>query len=219
MIQVGEVIISDLFDMEKVCKKCGEIKQLELFTKDIKCKDGYTNRCKVCAYKFISSWVKNNKDKVKISAKKSYLKNIDKKKLYGKEYKDKNKEKNREYRRQYVANRKKNDSLYKLTADIRKLIQGSIKTKGFKKHTKTQDILGCSFVELKQHLESKFEDWMTWDNHGNWNGIPSEINIAWDIDHIEPLVNAKTEEDIIRLNHYTNLQPLCSYTNRWIKGR
>ena len=26
-----------------------------------------------------------------------------------------------------------------------------------------------------------------------------------------------TEADIINLNHYTNLQPLCSYTNRNLK--
>jgi hypothetical protein len=40
------------------------------------------------------------------------------------------------------------------------------------------------------------------------------------IDHIEPLFpkNVKrTTEDIIRLNHYTNLQPLCSKINRDIK--
>ena len=44
-----------------------------------------------------------------------------------------------------------------------------------------------------------------------------EINIGWDIDHIVPLSSAKTEEDLIKLNHYTNLQPLCSQTNRYIK--
>ena len=58
---------------------------------------------------------------------------------------------------------------------------------------------------------------MTWNNRGNWNGIPTEINTAWDLDHIIPLSTAKTEEDVIRLNHYTNLQPLCSYTNRYNK--
>ena len=40
---------------------------------------------------------------------------------------------------------------------------------------------------------------------------------GWDIDHIEPLANATCEEDIIRLNHYTNLRPLCSKVNRDIK--
>jgi len=58
---------------------------------------------------------------------------------------------------------------------------------------------------------------MNWFNYGNWNGIPNKKNVSWEIDHIMPLDSAKTEEDIIRLNHYTNLQPLCSYTNRWVK--
>jgi hypothetical protein len=59
---------------------------------------------------------------------------------------------------------------------------------------------------------------MNWNNRGNWNGQPKEINVAWDIDHIIPLSTAKTEEEILKLNHYTNLQPLCSYTNRYIKS-
>lgn len=37
------------------------------------------------------------------------------------------------------------------------------------------------------------------------------------IDHIIPLSSAKTEEDIIKLSHYSNLQPLCSKVNRDIK--
>ena len=45
---------------------------------------------------------------------------------------------------------------------------------------------------------------MTWNNHGH-NG--------WHIDHIYPLNKAKSEEDIYRLNHYTNLQPLWWYDN------
>jgi len=41
--------------------------------------------------------------------------------------------------------------------------------------------------------------------------------LRWDIDHIIPLSAAETEEDIIRLNHHKNLQPLCSKVNRYIK--
>ena len=55
---------------------------------------------------------------------------------------------------------------------------------------------------------------MIWENKGLYNG---EFNFGWDIDHIIPLSSAKTEKDIIRLNHYTNLQPLCSKINRDIK--
>ena len=55
---------------------------------------------------------------------------------------------------------------------------------------------------------------MTWDNYGLYNG---ELNYGRDIDHIIPLSAAETEEDIIRLNHHKNLQPLCSKVNRYIK--
>jgi hypothetical protein len=58
---------------------------------------------------------------------------------------------------------------------------------------------------------------MNWDNYGNPKDGIYEINKTWDIDHIKPITTGKTEEDILKLNHYTNLQPLCSYTNRFIK--
>jgi hypothetical protein len=44
-----------------------------------------------------------------------------------------------------------------------------------------------------------------------------EPNKSWDIDHIIPLSSAINEYDILKLNHYSNLQPLCSYINRYIK--
>ena len=84
----------------------------------------------------------------------------------------------------------------------------------YTKNSKTYEILGCTFEEFKQHLESKFELWMNWDNHGLYNGIE---NYGWDVDHIIPISTATTEEDVIRLNHYSNLQPLCSHINRVIK--
>jgi hypothetical protein len=55
---------------------------------------------------------------------------------------------------------------------------------------------------------------MSWENYGKYNG---EFNYGWDIDHIIPLSTAKTENDIYHLSHYSNLQPLCSKTNRDIK--
>lgn len=70
------------------------------------------------------------------------------------------------------------------------------------------------YNELRNYLESKFESWMTWENYGKYNG---ELNYGWDIDHIIPSSSAKTEEDVIKLNHYSNLQPLCSYINRYVK--
>jgi len=55
---------------------------------------------------------------------------------------------------------------------------------------------------------------MNWDNYGLYNGTE---NYGWDIDHITPLKTTKVEDEVIKLNHYSNLQPLCSYHNRNIK--
>jgi hypothetical protein len=43
---------------------------------------------------------------------------------------------------------------------------------------------------------------MNWDTYGKWH-----------LDHIIPLYEAKTEEEILKLNHYTNLQPLWAEDN------
>jgi hypothetical protein len=45
---------------------------------------------------------------------------------------------------------------------------------------------------------------MTWDNYGVG---------GWEIDHIIPLASAKTEEEVYKLCHYTNLQPLWANEN------
>jgi hypothetical protein len=108
----------------------------------------------------------------------------------------------------------KEDIIYKLKISLRSMVKNSFLRKGFKKDNKTEYIIGCSLDFLRNHLESKFEPWMTWDNKGLYNG---ELNYGWDIDHIIPLSTAETEDDIIKLNHYTNLQPLCSKINRDIK--
>ena len=70
------------------------------------------------------------------------------------------------------------------------------------KNKKTEEILGCDFVFIKNYLESKFIDGMSWDNYGKWH-----------VDHIIPLSSAKTEEDVYKLCHYTNLQPLWCEEN------
>ena len=110
--------------------------------------------------------------------------------------------------------RLKTDKLYKLTSNIKCLIRNSIKGKGFTKKTKTYKILGCTYKEFKTHIESQWEEWMCWDNHGSYNGKEKD---GWDFDHIIPLSSVNTEKEIIKLNHYTNFQPLCSHINRYVK--
>ena len=74
--------------------------------------------------------------------------------------------------------------------------------------------MGCTIEQFKSYLENKFEHWMSWDNYGKFNG---QLNYGWDLDHIIPISSAITKEEVEKLNHYTNFQPLCSKINRHIK--
>lgn len=104
--------------------------------------------------------------------------------------------------------------LKNISRNINRNIRRSFKKKGMVKSKTVCEILGCSYQDFKLYIESKFESWMNWDNYGLYNG---EFNYGWDLDHIVPKSIAKTEEDILKLNHYTNFNPLCSKTNRDIK--
>jgi hypothetical protein len=155
-------------------------------------------------------YYENNKDKIM----ENYFDNREDNLKYMRDWKKKNRERLSEYQNNYYKERKKNDPLFKLSINIRGLIRSSIKNKGLKKNSKTAIILGCSFEQFKTYLESKFEPWMNWDNYGKYNGTP---NYGWDIDHITPSSSAINEEELLKLNHFSNLQPLCSYVNRDIK--
>lgn len=111
--------------------------------------------------------------------------------------------------------RLRKDPLYKLKCNISNRLNKALKKiNESKSSTKSIETIGCDIFYLKEYLEKLFESWMTWDNYGKYNG---DFNYGWDIDHIIPLSSAKSKEDIIILNHYTNLQPLCSKINRDIK--
>ena len=156
-----------------------------------------------------------NKDKLTEYNKEYYINNSETIKTRSKVWYEDNKDIARDYRKEYMKKRKAEEPLFHLRHNISKLISFNIKRAGLVKKSKSLDILGCSdYVEFKNYIESLWEPWMTWDNYGLYNG---ELNYGWDIDHIIPSSSAINEEGVIALNHYTNLQPLCSKVNRDIK--
>jgi len=159
----------------------------------------------------------NNKEKIKERQKEYYLKNKEKLKEYNEEYYSNNKEKLKEYKKEYRLNnkdkrneyykqRRKTDPLFKLSGNISSLIRISIKNQGYSKRSKTYKILGCTFEEFKIHLDKQFTKGMTWENQGEWH-----------LDHIYPVSLAEDEDHLIKLNHYTNFQPLWAIDNL-VKG-
>jgi hypothetical protein len=160
---------------------------------------------------YSKQWHQDNKEGVKEYHQQWHHDNREKANQASRRWVQENKNKLNESAKQ----RKQTDPLYKLSCNIRILILVSFNKKHHNKTSKTTDILGCSFEQFKQHIESQFKPWMTWNNRGGRS--ISGLNTTWDLDHIIPISSATTEDDIKRLNHYTNFQPLCSYQNRFIK--
>ncbi len=174
----------------------------------------YYNKNKDKVRKYKKTYYEENKEKFKVNGKRWRDNNNEKIKVDGKRWRDNNKEKLKRYHKEYKKNRCKSDPLFSLKLSIRNRIYNSLNIKGYKKKSNTYTILGCSYEEFKLHIESQFEDWMNWDNYGIYNG---KEKCGWDYDHIVPVSSAQCEEDIYRLNHYSNIQPLCSYINRCVK--
>jgi hypothetical protein len=129
-------------------------------------------------------------------------KNSEKTKKYQKEYRDNNKDSLQEYINQYKKERRENDVIFKLRNNLSHRTRQIFKYFNTEKKDKTFDIVGCSPKFLKEHLELQFVDGMNWDNRNKWH-----------IDHIIPLSSAKTEEELYKLCHYSNLQPLWAEDN------
>lgn len=104
--------------------------------------------------------------------------------------------------REYQKKRKLRDPLYRLRHLICSSISSGIRSRGFRKKSKTTQILCCSFEELRVHLESQFQPGMSWENQGKWH-----------IDHIMPVSMANTYDEVVRLNHYKNLRPMWAHEN------
>jgi hypothetical protein len=110
---------------------------------------------------------------------------------------------NREKHNKYVKNKKLSNPIYHLSFVVRNRIRTFLKSKNITKNNSTYNIVGCSPEFLKEHIEKQFTDGMSWDKMGK----------LIHIDHIIPLSLAKTEEEIYKLCHYTNLQPLWAEDN------
>lgn len=214
----------------KKCIKCNIDKEISLFVKG-------KNSCKDCEKEYKRQYAlknkevlkakskiyyENNKEYVKTKSKIYYEENKDKKieyqKIYSLENKEKikeykseysylNRDKLREYKNNYQNRRRKEEPIFKLKYVISRTIRRSLKCKGISKSKKSIEILGCTIEFFKRYIEEMFIGDMSWENYGTY----------WDLDHKIPLSTAETEEDVLRLNHYTNLQPLDSYINRNIK--
>jgi hypothetical protein len=99
--------------------------------------------------------------------------------------------------------RRQRDPVFRLRSNIGTSIANALVARGYKKTSKTCEILGCTFQEFKDHIEKQFLPDMNWENR-----------FLWHLDHIVPVSFATTEQELIMLNHYSNLRPLWGVENQ-----
>jgi len=103
----------------------------------------------------------------------------------------------------------KGDEVFIIKKKLRNHIKRVCRLSGMNKQRKTIEYLGCTIPEARAHLQKQFKRGMGWENHGD----------VWEIDHIIPMshFDLMDESQRMRVNHFTNLQPLFKAENR-MKG-
>ena len=158
-----------------------------------------------------SAWYQNNKEKVRDRHKEWYDNNKERMYYLTKEWRANN----RDRINSSIRDKRATDPYFKILCNLRNRVCKCIRR--LDKSARTMDLLGCTVDELKEHLENKFEEGMTFDNYGEWH-----------IDHIKPCVSfdlTDPEEQRTCFN-YSNLQPLWARDNLskggkidWVKNK
>lgn len=110
--------------------------------------------------------------------------------------------------RQMATKKQKSNPKYRLACNLRRRL--SFVLNGKRKEANTFDLVGCSRSDFLRHIESLFQENMTWENYGVK---------GWVMDHIIPCCSFDLllEEEQRKCFHYTNIRPLW-YKDNAAKG-
>lgn len=129
-----------------------------------------------------------------------YKNNLEKVREKTKKYYRDNKEKLRKKNDIWRNKKLKEDGFFRMKRRLRERIREFFKGKSIGK--KTKEIVGLDYEQFRIYISNQFTDNMSWDNYGEWH-----------LDHIVPICEAKNLDELLKLNHYTNLQPLWAKDN------
>jgi hypothetical protein len=187
--------------MKKICTGCGDDKELDLFHKETAGKFGRKSKCAECIFKKTQAWKLNNQEREIENRKRWNSQNKDRHKEATYKWREENPDIHSEYVAQYQKDRKASDPKFKLLSNMRSLMYNHLTRKNLKKHKKLEGYLGCVFEDFVMTIEQQFVGIMSWDNYGSY----------WSIDHICPCNQAKTEDEMIKLQSYLNLRPMKTH--------
>lgn len=208
---------------EKKCIDCGQTKSVDEFTIKKRSLDGLNYICKVCDKKYKQSLNfsvdPNLKEKTCGKCKEAkpvaeFTKN--KRRSDGLDHrckvcKAKYQKENRVKANKRQKQRYDTDILYKLSHIIRSQNNKIINETKLEKTKQSFEYLGCTTVEFKKHIESKFVEGMTWENHGRLSDDNTE---CWHIDHIIPISYfVEHSDNPFMVSNYRNQRPMWAKEN------
>jgi hypothetical protein len=185
---------------EKLCKKCNINKELDNFYKHSGYKDGLRPLCIECHKGDVDKYRTPEKNRMYVNKFWKTPHGIKYKKQYFQKFYD-------IYGHSYITYYNNLSILHRMAGNLRTCTRIYMRQSGYKNGSRINKIIGCTPDELRLYIESKFQPGMTWENHGN--GLNS-----WNLDHIIPLSSAKSKKELIKLGHYTNIQPLWYTENK-----
>lgn len=102
-----------------------------------------------------------------------------------------NRIKHKDKRNEWERNRIKNDLDFRVRKKFSHVFRQAVRESGISKNGRSCfELLGYTFEDYKQHMESLFEYWMTWENQGVYNSAVWNDNdpstFVWNLDHIIP---------------------------------
>lgn len=124
---------------------------------------------------------------------------------YLREYREQNKEQYKEYVKEYRRNRYTSDENYKTSVICRRMLYRALNATSSTKDSRTYELLGYCKEQLKDSIESKFLEGMSWGNYGDWH-----------VDHATPVARFIKDgvEDPAIINALDNLIPMWAEHNR-----
>lgn len=113
-----------------------------------------------------------------------------------------------EQRRAKVRAVRKADPVRSMQNRLSRLHRHALAQVGALKTSPTFEQLGYTAADFTAHIERQFLAGMGWHNMSSWQ-----------IDHIVPVSEARTEADVIALNQLSNLRPLWAEDNNRKKNK
>ena len=223
-------------DGYKICGSCNIEKPLADFYKKL---NGTSSKCKSCVAIDNKNYREKHRDELNTYRRNYYLDHKDELIQYGLEYRadPENKKLISESKKEYFENnktaiyvrnnkrrktRRDTDPFYRLRNLVSRSVNRMLKLNcSSKKGGSIKDKLSYSIEELKEHIEKKFEPWMTWDNQGKydpktWNDN-DPTTWTWHLDHIIPQsdlpYSSMEDENFKKCWSLENLRPLSSKIN------